>query len=53
MKQVEELKATYAECVRRCTKEEVQAFLDRARTYWMNNPEMLAIVDSLEMEGAA
>lgn len=54
MKQAEELKAAYQDCIRRkCTNEEVQAFLGRARIHWMNNPEMLTVVDSLEMDGAA
>lgn len=35
---------------RNCTPEQLQDFIDRARRQHMDNPEMLQIIDGLEMQ---
>ncbi|MEK5417304.1 MULTISPECIES: hypothetical protein [Paenibacillus] len=39
------------DCKRRgCTKEQMQGFIDRARSYWSGNAGMLVAVESLQLE---
>lgn len=35
---------------RKCSKEQLQDFIDRARRYWSGNAGMLVVVESLQME---
>jgi hypothetical protein len=44
------LTAIFQNCLERgCTPEQLQDFLDRARRQHMDNPEMIRIIDELEI----
>ncbi|AIQ69508.1 hypothetical protein [Paenibacillus graminis] len=35
---------------RKCSKDQIQEFIDRARAYWSGNTGMLVVVESLQLE---
>lgn len=45
-----ELATVFQNCLDRgCTPEQLQDLLARIRCYWMNHPEMMALIDDLEV----
>jgi len=47
----ESLRAAFQNCVnRRCTNEQLSNFLDRARSQWAGNAEVLQVIDELQKQ---
>lgn len=45
----ESLRAAFSNCIdRKCTSEQLQSFLDRARIQWAGNKEMLRTIEELQ-----
>lgn len=45
----ESLRAAFNNCIdRKCSKEELQGFLNRARIQWAGDKEMLKVVEELK-----
>ncbi|MEK4355147.1 hypothetical protein MKX41_30630 [Paenibacillus sp. FSL R5-0475] len=51
MKNKDDLNKVFQNCFNRgCTPEQLQDFIDRVRCYWMDHPEMIALIDDLEVK---
>jgi len=51
MKVSNDLANAFHDCKRRgCTREQMQGFINRARSYWFGNAGMLVVVESLQLE---